>query len=60
MKAAWGKLVLAIILAGLLAGCVSLPPATPSQEAGGHMLQGGAFAGEGMMYFPLPTFHHKK
>jgi hypothetical protein len=60
MNSAWGKLVLVIILAGWLAGCASLPPATPSQEAGGHMLQGGSFAGEGMMYFPLPSFDHKK
>jgi hypothetical protein len=55
-----GKLALAIILAGLLAGCAGVPPATPSQEAGGHMIQGGSFAGEGMMYFPLPPLDHKK
>ena len=60
MKSAWEKLALAVILAGLLAGCASVPPATPSQEAGGHMIQGGSFAGEGMMYFPLPNFERKK
>jgi hypothetical protein len=60
MSSAWGKLALVIILAGWLAGCAGLPPATPSQEAGGQMLQGGSFAGEGMMYFPLPSFDHKK
>jgi len=60
MNAAWRNLALAVILAGLLAGCAGVPPATPSQEAGGHMLQGGSFAGEGMMYFPLPTFEPKK
>lgn len=60
MNSVLGKLALAIILAGLLAGCAGVPPATPSQEAGGHMIQGGSFAGEGMMYFPLPNFERKK
>lgn len=60
MKSAWGKLALAVILAGVLAGCARMPAATPSQEAGGHMIQGGSFAGEGMMYFPLPFSSDKK
>jgi hypothetical protein len=54
------KLTLAVFLAGLLAGCASAPYAPPANQDAGHIVQGGSFTGEGMIYFPLPFPDDKK
>jgi hypothetical protein len=54
------KFMLAIMVAGSLAACASAPPPPPAHQADGHIVQGGSFAGEGMMYFPLPFADDKK
>jgi hypothetical protein len=54
------KFTLSVMLAGLLAACASAPIAPPANQADGHIVQGGSFAGEGKIYFPLPFQDDKK
>ena len=45
---------LAGIMAGLFTGCAAPPPPPSAYQSDSHIVQGGAFAGEGKIYFPLP------
>jgi hypothetical protein len=48
------KLTLTLMLVGLLAACAGAPLNPPADQADGHIVQGGSFAGEGKIYFPFP------
>ena len=54
VKAILVKFTLAVVLAGLFAACAGAPTATPANQADDNIVQGGSFAGEGKIYFPLP------
>ncbi len=51
---------LAVLLLGFLAACAGAPSSPPANQADDHMVQGGSFAGEGKIYFPLPLPDDKR
>jgi hypothetical protein len=54
------KFVLILVLAGFVAACAGAPSPPPAHQAGDHIVQGGSFTGEGMIYFPLSIPKEKK
>jgi hypothetical protein len=54
------KVILAFMLTCFLAGCVETPLPQSNTHADGHIVQGGALAAEGMIYFPLGLPNDKK
>jgi hypothetical protein len=60
MKLVLVKIILAAMLAWFSAGCVETPLPQPNTHADGHIVQGGAVAAEGMIYFPLGLPNDKK
>lgn len=54
------KFTLVIVLAAVLASCAGAPSNPPANQVDDHIVQGGSFAGEGMLYFPLGLPNDKK
>jgi hypothetical protein len=54
------KLTLVLVLAGYVAACAVAPSTPPAHQAEDHIVQGGSFAGEGRIYFPLSLPNEKK
>ncbi len=60
MKLFLAKIILTIVLVWLFAGCAGESLSQSNTHADGHIVQGGAFAAEGMVYFPLALPNEKK
>lgn len=60
MKLVLVKIILAVMLAWFLAGCVETSLPQSNTHADGNIVQGGAVAAEGMIYFPLGLPNDKK
>jgi hypothetical protein len=60
MKLLLIKIILAVMLGWFLAGCAGVPLSQPVNQVDGHIVQGGSFVGEGMIYFPLGLPNDKK
>jgi poly(3-hydroxybutyrate) depolymerase len=54
------KVILAIMLALFFVGCAGETFSQSNTHADGHIVQGGAVAAEGMIYFPLALPNDKK
>ena len=60
MKLFLAKVILPILLACFFAGCAGEPLSQSNTRAGGHIVQGGGTAAEGMIYIPLALPGDKK
>ena len=60
MKLFLVKIILTIVLGLFLAGCAGVPLSQSNTHEDGHVVQGGAVAAEGMIYFPLGLPSDKK
>jgi hypothetical protein len=60
MKLALGKFILAGMLTLFFSGCAGGLFSQPVDRADCHIVQGGAFAGEGIINFPLSLPNDKK
>jgi hypothetical protein len=60
MKSIPMAMMLAVFMAGLCTSCATAPPPPAASQSDSHIVQGGAFAGEGKIYFPLPFQGDKK
>jgi hypothetical protein len=60
MKLVLAKFIFAGVLTLFFSGCAGGPFSQPVNQAGCHAVQGGQFAGEAMINFPLGFPNDKK
>ncbi|MGP8050826.1 MAG: hypothetical protein ACLPYB_09460 [Desulfobaccales bacterium] len=60
MKLLLAKFIFAGVLALFFSGCAGVPLSQPVNQADCRVVQGGSFAGEGMINFPLGLPNDKK
>jgi hypothetical protein len=60
VKLSLGKLLLVVGLGWAVVGCAGAPLSRPAPQADTHIVQGGSFAGEGMIYFPMGRPNNNK
>jgi hypothetical protein len=60
MKLVLAKFIFASVVTSFFSGCAGAPLSQPVNQTDCHIVQGGSFAGEGMINFPLGLPNDKK
>jgi hypothetical protein len=60
MRISLMKFLFVVMFACFLAGCAGTPLPQSANQGDVHIVQGGSFAGEGMIYFPVGLPNDKK